>query len=909
MLRFFSGRGRYMKRKILQHTVPPASAFLLTLGLFLLYFAIYGLYPFGGKSIVWCDMEQQAVPLLVQFRRMAERGESIAYTALDAGGMPFYGVFFFFLSNPLSLLVLVTKIPADMLVNLLVIIKLSLASATAVIWLRTRAPEGSAVQQVLLAMMYGCSGYGLFYYQNLMWLDIMLLLPLLMISLRTLIRDANAVPYFLVLSMMMVSCFYLCYMIVLFLLLYTALSVRFLVPQERQGLAARKLWGASFLAACVTAAVWLPCYLQVQASARSGSLLENLMRTYPVNHLDDKLALLCCTALCLAVLPALWRHEPVPSPLSTRDRALFLLLSSAMLLDPINAMWHTGSYQAFPFRWALIPILLLLTLAARELAEPVSVKKLRISGRVRAVLLPVFCIALAAAAAALLIKKAGDRILTFVKTLWMDEPTLFLLLIPIVFVTAGYILCLRRQRRGMLARPVCSVILAALFLCEFTLNFHCYIGKAGDEDKLFAQTVSAADRIDDPGFWRVRMTKKYAHANMIGALGYPTLSHYTSLTREDVMHGVKRMGYSSYWMEITGTGGTVLTDGLWNIRYLLGQKPDFPPDSETLWSDGILSIAKTAAEMPGAVLIDALPEEIAALPSGSRSEVQRVLAEQMLGLRGCVTDYPVTKTLACTLGAPETGGFVCKRNAPEGEAYISFDFFARGRQAIYFDLYSQTGTNIGNPRNGAVSVYRNGRRAVSEYPQSSANGLVFLGYAENEYMSVRADILHDFDCESFGVFGLALDPLEQAMADVSGAELEYRSGEYRTAVQTDAPKTLVLSVAYDEGFSAEINGEPAEVYRVNDCQCAVRVPAGESEVVLRFRVRGLKTALLISGFGLICTVFWLLFRQRITRTRMKKLEKLSAFSLQGVYWALILFVYVLPVVLSVIGLFYYHRLW
>ena len=96
----------------------------VTLVLLLIGYAVYGLYPFGNRSVVWCDMEQQAVPLLMQLREMADRGESIAYSALNAGGMRFFGVFFFFLSNPFSLLIFVTDLRADLLVNLMVAAKL-----------------------------------------------------------------------------------------------------------------------------------------------------------------------------------------------------------------------------------------------------------------------------------------------------------------------------------------------------------------------------------------------------------------------------------------------------------------------------------------------------------------------------------------------------------------------------------------------------------------------------------------------------------------------------------------------------------------------------------------------------------------------------------------------------------------
>ena len=908
---------KLLRRNIIRQLSGALLAGAVTLLLFLIGFRIFGIYPLGRNSIVWCDMEQQAVPLLMHFKQLVMRGESIAYSALDAGGMQFYGVFFFFLSNPLSLLVLVTDIPADMLVDLLVIAKLALASATAALWIRSRVPKLHTAPLVVLAVMYGCSGYGLFYYQNLMWLDILVMLPVLMIALGILLRQADARPYFLALSIMMLLCFYLCYMIVLFLLIYTALSVHFLVPKERRGLTAMRLWGASFAAAVLTAPVWLPCFLQVMSSARSGGLIAHLTDSYLVNHLDDKLALLGCTAICFTVLPHLWKRDRDPQPVTLRDRALCLLLTLPVLFDPINDMWHTGSYQAFPLRWGMIPILLLLTLAARLLADRTA-SPLKWHKPVRYLVLAV-SVMLCAAAVVLVILFGGEPILGYVRTLWVDEYGFFILLVPILLAAFAYGLCMRLYRARQIRLPLCAVCMSVLFLCEFSLSFYCYMGKAADPDALYAQTVSAANRIDDDGFYRVRMTKKYAHANMIGALGYPTLSHYTSMTRADFMKGVKRAGYSSYWMEVTGTGGTVLTDAIWNIRYLLGQRADFPSWTEQVWSDNVLTINKTAMTMPGAVIVNQAPDEITALPAGSRAGVQAYLAQQMLGVSGIVQEYPVTESFGVELvrgdiqpltwqladGTPHTedfsGSASCMLTDPDENGEIRFAFFVKGRQALYFDLYSQTETELGNPRNGAVSVARDGKTCAANYPENSNNGLVYLGEAENAYVSVRLTVKHGFSCESFGVFGLDLDALDAAMQQTKGAELSYHSGRYTASVQSDAPATLILSVPYDGSFTAAVNGEDAAVYCVNECQAAVQIPAGTSQVVLQFHVHGLRAALMIAAAGLLVILAVLMLRKRIPGRLRQTAESLSARALELSLLGIILLVYLMPVVLCIWG--------
>ena len=95
-------------------------SFLLGVAFILIYFMFNGYYPFGGRSVAWCDMEQQYVPLLLELKKGG-------ILSGGGGGMSFWGVFFFFVSSPLSLLVFLTKAKNVIyLVNILTAIKFGL---------------------------------------------------------------------------------------------------------------------------------------------------------------------------------------------------------------------------------------------------------------------------------------------------------------------------------------------------------------------------------------------------------------------------------------------------------------------------------------------------------------------------------------------------------------------------------------------------------------------------------------------------------------------------------------------------------------------------------------------------------------------------------------------------------------
>ena len=88
-------------KKLIPFVVPPVGV----AAIMLIVFKACGMYPFGDGSVSWCDMNQQVVPLLMDLKDVLDGKSSLFLNLNNAGGMNFYGVFFFFLASPFSFLV------------------------------------------------------------------------------------------------------------------------------------------------------------------------------------------------------------------------------------------------------------------------------------------------------------------------------------------------------------------------------------------------------------------------------------------------------------------------------------------------------------------------------------------------------------------------------------------------------------------------------------------------------------------------------------------------------------------------------------------------------------------------------------------------------------------------------------
>ena len=197
-------------------------------GLLLVLYAMKGLFPFGEYTISWCDMNQQVVPLLCEFKDILEGKGSLFLNLQNAGGMNFWGVFFFLISTPVKFFVgFLKKIQNISFCKIIVKFKNILFAGCAAIFFFRVFPKLRPVFVIILSVSYAFCGYTMLFYQNMVWLDMMYLFPLFLLSLRRLAKTGSLVPYAFSLAAMIAVNFYMGYMLVLFLILAAGIWILF----------------------------------------------------------------------------------------------------------------------------------------------------------------------------------------------------------------------------------------------------------------------------------------------------------------------------------------------------------------------------------------------------------------------------------------------------------------------------------------------------------------------------------------------------------------------------------------------------------------------------------------------------------------------------------------------------------
>ncbi|WP_124099387.1 YfhO family protein [Ruminococcus sp. Marseille-P6503] len=879
-------------KKLIPLIAPPLAA----LAIMLMVFKAGGMYPFGEGSVSWCDMNQQVVPLLMDFKDILDGKSGLFLNLNNAGGMNFYGVFFFFLASPFSLLVkFVEKGDMFTFVNILVILKLMTAAFTSALYFRVCRKGLDPGFAIALSLIYAFCGYGMLFYQNLIWLDMMYLFPLLMISLDRLVHGNSNIPYIIMVTLMMAVNYYISYMTVLFIVMFMAVYVfRYAACENTSGICVRFVSG-SLIAALLSAAVWLPCFMQYLSSGRGESAMATIAGSDFVTSYKTALPLLFCSGFVFMLTGYHALRGKKRSRRTGSYLIMFALLLVPFFIEPVNLMWHTGNYMSFPARYGFITMFIGILCCAEFLeGQEGSLRKAGSGEMFAGYAGTVILLALYLSFLRKFISENFDELSHYTSSLWGNDSSFEhnaqLFTVSVIVFGALYFMF----RRGYTGKRFFAIALCLAIAAESAGNVRIYMTSASarnpDKTQSVREITDLAERISDDGFYRAATDGKIMDYNMVGALGYPSLSHYTSLTDRDFMFTQKKLGYTTVWMEVGSCGGTELTDALYSVGYRIvrGQSQD------AVYSNGKYSIVKLPYSIGLGLITDADLSGEGEIPSGlTRAQVQEYVFEKLFPGQGeLVTEYEYSQD---SIGVEKING---RYNVSSG-AEIKYSFYVSGRQSIYADCFDRLSNDLKEEYFESFSIKVNGISAAGNYPTTTNNGVIKLGEFENQQVEVTLSCKKDISCYSLGVFGIDLDKLENAVEGVQSAGFTADGGTLRANCTVSGTKTCLLSVPYQEGFSIRVNGEKTEYTKAVSDFISFELKDGENEIEISFTPKGFYAGIALSLVGAAAFALYIIFRKKIVLPRKAEsaVQSIVLFAVIAVMGA----VYVLPVIINLSG--------
>ena len=367
----------------------PLMAGVIALAVFCLGYVFLGVYPIGNKSILMVDLHHQYAPLLSELRHMLLEGGDLSYNFHIGMGSSFLPAYAYYLSSPLNLLlVLFPENHLTEAILLITLIKFALTAAffTALAQYLTKKRTAS---MVAVGVMYALSGFMLAYSWNIMWLDVVALLPVVVLALEHMLKTGKITPYAVLLGVALFANYYIGFMLCVFLVLYWLvwlLRKRRTLKAVFDGgwrFAVGSIWGAG-----MAAALLIPVALALGRTSAAGGEIGDFRTNFDLFDLfgrffygasptirSGNLPNLYCGVAAVLLAPIYFAQKQIPLRRRLCYGGLLAVLLLSCTLTRWDLVWHgLHSPNDLPYRFSFLTIFVVLVLAAYTLSQIKFVK-------------------------------------------------------------------------------------------------------------------------------------------------------------------------------------------------------------------------------------------------------------------------------------------------------------------------------------------------------------------------------------------------------------------------------------------------------------------------------------------------------------------------------------------------------
>lgn len=790
-------------------------------------YALCGYWPLGPNSVMTGDLNSQYIPFYAHFYTALHSGTGSLTYAGDMGlGGGSFALFAYYFASPFAwLYLLFAPETYGWLCCVVWALKVLLAALTFVWYLRQH--WGDCPLFVPLGWCYALMGYTVAYAQNVLWLDSVLLLPLVAAGLDGLLRGKRGLGFALALAGAIFTNFYMGYMLCIFSILYilAQLAARPLAEDRKVLPLLGRFAVGGITGAALAGVVLVPAVTEILAVKNTSldltggvqfNLLDLVQKFFTGNFVwadvQTGLPPVYCGMLGLAGL-LLYLVSPRPG----REKAAFLGLAALLILSmwwrPLDLMWHGfAAPNWFPYRESFLLVFWLLTLGAGAVVSPLTRRRAFTAGGLALVL-----------AAVVFLTRAE----TYGRRRWALACVLLLAALGLAW--------LWRRNNGKW-RQLAAGALAVLAAGELALNaawalrqFEVY--PVADYETFVSDGRTTVQAVEEGNQAGLRLEKTFFRTlNDPMLLGFEGLTHFSSVQDGTGTLLLMALGYCNYGASYGYLGGsTAAADSLLSIGYFLDRDGGRVPTH----------FDKTGLDTPWQVYENpnALPRAL--WSPGSAEDF--TLAEGTDPFTAAETLYSALLGQQTTLFTRQEGG--------AGDRYT----VTADKDGILYAVFTGTAADVPLTVDGAdagtVFSLERSSGAVIDLGRVKAGQTVTLTLgtaADNALFAVLDEQALADACEA----------LQAAAPTITS----WRDGAITLQTDRTADGLAVLTLPYEENWTATLDGQPVEVQAAGYL-LGVAVPAGPHTLTLTYTQPGTGTGLALTALGL-GLVLCLAFRRR-----------------------------------------------
>ena len=831
-----------------------AAAFLIPLAILVACLYLQKIAPFGEDSLILIDASSQYINYLGYFRSVLRGSNSLLYTFSKNMGGDLLSLAAYYMLSPFNVIFLFFDTKSlPLAFTVVMVLKLSCCGLT--YYYASSRFFGHKLTNLAFSTAYALMGYNMIYLWNVMWLDGVILLPLLFLGLYRLVKEGKIGLYCLCIGAGLVTSFYTGYMLCAAAVLFFA---ALLTVFQIHGKDLLRKGGTFAWASCTggfaAAIVWLPAVLTLGANRIALTekpdplALKTDLPEFTAKFLSGAASTMeiyegmphvFCGTLVLILVVLFFLNRKISRRVRMTVLAVIGVLLASFCITGLDIAWHGFSpNRLFNFRYAFLfsfVLILIAQYALEKLEQP----------RLKALVLPTAVI------------------LAVAVTGWLRRPDLAM---PGIFVTLAALAML-------MAALVCPRRFSALALTLITLaelGINC--GLTWDKMMEGTLKLNATDfyyyvdyvepavisaKKQEEGFHRIEKTF-FKDQNDPMLFDYRGLSHFSSTEQATLMRFLEKMGLRNYfdvWSAYL-QGSTAEVDALLGVRYLLSNDDSVTHKNYTLLdSPNGIGVYRNHNALPIAMLSDRALMQVSMeegnyfslhndIWSGLTGRDTRILWEEN---QISVVAENLTESLR------SDGTRLYTKTDPAKPASVTYTLTISREMPLYYYFTAPA-------EEQDVQVLVNGEDQGAYFYAFRWNMACAGTFTPGETVTISlvpngdSFLLDECwfcyeDADALSRAATLVKERNVTFTQISGSRF---SGTFETA----EPMTLFFTIPWDAGWHLVLDGEKVPFEKALDTFLCVSAEPGSHSFEMYFLPRGLTAGAALTAVSALMAVLW-----------------------------------------------------
>ena len=822
--------------------------FICALGVIIILYVINEVAPFGKYSMLAVDFYHQYGPMMGEFYDRVKNSSNFIYSFNMGMGLPFFRNFFNYMSSFFNIILFLVK-RENLLASYSVIIGLKavVSAVTMNIFLNYKFKNKSYIHSII-AIIYAFNNYFTAYYWNIMWLDGMVLLPIVVMGIEKLINDDKYCLYIFSLACMLFSNYFIGFMLCMFSVIYFLVYL-FIIKDKLKIKVylgkCLKFSVCSFLAGGLCAFALIPMFKSLSGISATSDVWPSsqyysfTLIEFIYNHLSGVTTTVFKSdainapniSSSIIVLP-LFILFLLNKDIKLRVKIGYSLMLGIMILSffwaPLDFIWHAFHVpNDLPYRYSFIYPFIFLIISAYSIHKIDKVKEY--------IVIIIFVITLLFAGSVYFIKSFNI----------LDTTIVFNFIIVILWFLLYVIYKFFNERSKFIPIiGILTVCLEAIISINGCWNIDQNLKNFYFDYNTVENNLDYIKNNDDDLFYRIEK-KVMKTFNDPSWYGYYGITAFSSMEYENLAVLEYNLGMPGNLINSFSLGdNTPIYNIMFNLKYIIGDVSD-NKNYELFFTDTIndnfIYKSKYYAGLMYKVGNDIINWEFL---SDDPFENQNDFIKKAYGIDNVLVKNNISKDSVVKFD----DGIVHKYKLNKNEGYI---YFGNSINSLIVNnvLYIKEGESSNIDATYDYSVSEN----VSE------NKIIHFTNCDTIYVSFSNEV--ESDAYIYYVDYNKLEKINKLVNDNLVTLSNFEEDKINGTISGNKG-TIYTSIPYDEGWNVYIDGVKTDTFPIGNSLLGFDVAEGEHDIILEYTIPYFKTGIGISIISLFIIIGYVVLKKK-----------------------------------------------